>query len=195
MAGFFTFGTGAGKADEQLKRSNAIQDSAIQRQNSLLDLIKNGVTGYLSGDVGFDPKQLSLMRSAALNQSTKSYGGAKTNLMAMLRSRGMAGGDMPMGGDAIRGLSQLEGAYASDRASGLREIDLSNLSEMLKNKWAAIGALNGEMAPLSSNISTFGGMGNNALNTYSDALTHGFGGQFMANLGKTAGGGQGGMRV
>jgi hypothetical protein len=191
--GFFSFGTGAGAAADQLKRDNAGQDSAVSRQNNLLDLIKNSTSQYLSGDVGFNPQQLALMRSQFLNQTTKSYAGAKSNLMSMLQSRGAAGGNMPSGGDAVRGLSGLEGSYASDRSSGLANIDLSNLSQMLSNKWNAIGALSGGAGQYGSQANMFGSEGSNALNTYSDALKSGFGGQFMSTLGKTLGSGLGMM--
>ena len=153
----------------------------------MLDLLKNNLTQYLGGDVGFNPQQLALMRTQALNQISKSYGGAKSNLAATMQARGMTGGNLPSGGDAVRGFEGLESAAADTRSSQLANIDLSNLSQALQNKWQALGMLQGQAGLQTPNISSFGSGANNALNTYSDSLTHGFGGQFMSNLGSSLG--------
>jgi hypothetical protein len=131
------------------------------------------------------------MRAQFLNQNALNYNQAGKNIMLALKRRGSAPADAPVGGDYVRGLASLEGAAASDRSSGLANIDLSNLQQALINKFNAASLINGQAAQLTSPVSTFGSGANNALNQYVYAANQGFGNAFTSALGKGLGEGLG----
>ena len=160
-----------------------------QRQNQ----VSGAVGKYLSGNIGFDPQQLALMKSMFLNQNAAQYNQAGQNVRtALLRSGSLSSG-APMGGDAVRGIAGLQAGMANNATSGIANINLSNLQQMLTNQFNAASLINGQAAQLTSPISSFGQDASSALNAYNQAAESGFGGSlaksFGSALGNTLGGG------
>jgi hypothetical protein len=182
---------GDGTAKDQLREQNALQREAFNLMKQRQADVQGAVGKYLSGNEGFDPQQLALMRSQLLNQLSSNYNQAGKNVMTALARRGSVQAGAPVGGDYVRGVASLEGGLASDRSSGLANIDLSNLQQALNNKFNAASLINGQAATLTSPIGTFGAGANNALNQYVYASNQGFGNAFTSAFGSTLGKGLG----
>lgn len=185
-------GKGTGNAQKQLDLQNKLTQQAFDLMQQRQNQVNSSVSKYMSGSgEGFDPAQLALMRSQFLNQNAQAYNqGAKNIRTALLRS-GSSDGSNPMGGDAIRGLSGLQGAMASNLSGGLANIDLSNLQQALYNKFNAASLVNGQAAQLTSPISSFNSGASNALNAYIQAANQGFGNAFTTAFGGALGKGLG----
>jgi hypothetical protein len=188
-------GADSGVAQRQQKAELQMQkqsfDMLQQRQNQ----VGGAVGKYLSGNVGFDPQQLALMKSQFLNQNAAQYNQAgRATRTALLRS-GSADSMTPAGGDYVRGISGLEGGMANNASSGIANINLQNLQQALNNKFNAASLINGQAAQLTSPISSFGQDASSALNSYITAANSGFGatlGRGFANgLGSAVGSGIG----
>jgi len=184
-------GKGDGTAKDQLAQQNKLQQQAFDLMQAQQKKVSDAVSGYLSGNQGFDPQQLALMRSQFLNQNAQSYNQAGKNVRTALLRSGSLDGSTPAGGDATRGIASLEGAMASNASSGLANIDLQNLQQALNNKFNAASLINGQAAQLTSPISSFGSGASNALNQYVYAANQGFGNQFSKAFGSTLGAGLG----
>jgi len=186
-------GKGSDIAKQQMQQQNALQQQAFnllqQRQNQVSD----SVSQYLSGNVGYDPQQLALLKSQFLNSNAQQYQQAGRNVRTALLRSGSADSSVPAGGDYVRGISGLEGAMASNASSGLANIDLQNLQQALTNKFNAASLINGQGAQLTSPIQSFGYGASSALGNYIQAANSGFGNAlatgFGSALGKTLGGG------
>lgn len=184
-------GGGTGTSKDQLALQNKQQADATAEQKALRDRIMGSIGKYLSGNVGFDPQQLAIMQSQFLNQNSANFNQAGSSVLASLRSRGAAGGDMPAGGDLTRGLEGLEGARASSQSQGILGTNLADLQQALNNKFNAASVAAGQSAQIGSNIGTFGQGANNALDQYVKASNTGFGANFMSTLGSSLGAGVG----
>ena len=184
-------GKGSDTAKQQLNLQNQLTKQQLDLENKRLDMVSSSVGKYLTGSEGFDPTQLAAMRSQFLNQITQSYNQAGKNVMTALARRGSISSTQPVGGDYARGIASLEGASASDRASGLANIDLSNLQQALTNRFNAASLMNGQAATLAGNVGTFNSGANSALNSYITAANSGFGAAFTQALGGTLGKGIG----
>ncbi len=182
-------GGGTGTSKDQLKRQNDLQQQAIDQQKAIRDQIMGSVGKYLSGNIGFDPQQLAIMQSQFLNQNSANFNQAGASVLASLRSRGVAGGDSPGGGDLTRGLEALQSARASSQSQGILGTNLADLQQALTNKFNAASVAAGQSAQLGSNIGTFGQGANNALNEYVQASSNGFFSQFAKGLGSGLGSG------
>ncbi len=157
-------GKGSDTAKQQLNLQNQLTKQQLDLENKRLDMVSSSVGKYLTGSEGFDPTQLAAMRSQFLNQITQSYNQAGKNVMTALARRGSISSTQPVGGDYARGIASLEGASASDRASGLANIDISNLQQALTNRFNAASLMNGQAATLAGNVGTFNSGASDALN-------------------------------
>lgn len=184
-------GKGSGEAKKQLDLQNQLTQKAFDLMQARQNEVESGVGKYLSGNIGFDPQQLAEMRAQFLNQNALNYNQGAKNVMTALARRGSVSSDQPVGGDYTRGIASLEGAAASDRASGLANIDLANLQQALTNKFNAASLINGQAAQLTSPISSFNSGASNALNQYVYAANQGFGNAFMKSFGGALGAGIG----
>jgi hypothetical protein len=180
---------GEGTSKDQLNQQNALQKQAFDLMKGAQDKVSGSVGQYLTGNVGFDPEQLALLKSQFLNNIAKNYKTAGSNVRTALLRTGSASG--PVGGDYTRGIAGLEGGLASDTSSGMANIDLQNLSQALTNKFNAASLINGQAAQMTSPIATFGSGASNALNQYVQASNSGFGATFMRGLGSGLGQGIG----
>jgi hypothetical protein len=180
-------GKGDGTAKDQLAQQNKLQQQAFDLMQQRQNQVSGAVSQYLSGNVGFDPRQLALLKSQFLNSNAQSYNQAGRNVRSALLRSGSLDSSTPAGGDATRGIASLEGAMASNASSGLANIDLQNLQQALNNRFNAASLINGQAAQLTSPISTFGSGASNALNQYVYAANQGFGNQFSSGLGKALG--------
>lgn len=180
-------------AKKQLDLQNKLMQQQLAQQQKQYGDIWNNFSKYMSGNIGFDPQQLALMKSQFLNQAAGGYQDAGRNLRTALLRRGAGGGDQPVGGDYTRGIAALEGGQADTVSGGLANIDLQNLQQALINKFNTGSLLSGNSAQLSQNIGTFSGGASNALGQYIQAKNSGFGSAFAQGfggaLGKTLGGG------
>lgn len=190
-------GGGTGTSKDQLAQQNALQKQAFDLMQQRQNQVGGAVSKYMSGNVGFDPQQLALLKSQFLNNTAGQYQNAGANVRTALLRSGSSDGRAPVGGDYVRGISGLEGGLASTTASGMHNIDLQNLSQMLTNKFNAASLINGQAAQLTSPISSFGQGASSALDNYVKASNSGFGSAFStafgSALGKGASAAAGGM--
>jgi hypothetical protein len=189
--GFFSFGTGAGEAKGVMKDQQAKQNAAWQSLQAYLEQLRSSMSPYLEGaGEGYNPLQLALTKSSFLNNAAGKYANANSAVKTALLRRGSAGNG-PVGGDYTRGIAALEGSQADTVSNGIRDIDMSNLEQALKNKFMAAGVMSGNANQMNAATQGFGSGVANALNTYTHSLQNGFGGQFMNNLGASLGKGIG----
>lgn len=184
-------GGGSGTSKEQLAQQNALQQQAFDLMKQAQSTVSSAVSPYLSGNVGFDPQQLALLKSQFLNSNAQNYQTAGQNVRTALLRSGSADSSAPVGGDYVRGIAGLQGGLASSTSSGLANIDLQNLTQALNNKFNAASLINGQAAQLTSPISTFGSGANNALSNYVQSQQNTFGNMLFKNFGSALGSGLG----
>ena len=184
-------GGGTGTSKDQLAEQNKLQQQALDQQKAIRDQIMGSIGKYLSGNVGFDPQQLAIMQSQFLNQNTNNFNQAGSAVRSALASRGAGGGDIPVGGDYVRGIASLEGAKANSQSQGILGTNLANLQQALNNQFNAASVASGQSAQIGQNIGVFGQGANNALNQYVQASQSGFMNQFGKGLGSALGAGIG----
>lgn len=180
-------GKGADVAQQQLKEQNAMQQQAFNLMQQRQNQVSGAVSKYLSGDVGFDPQQLALMKSQFLNQNAAQYQQAGQNVRTALLRSGSANSSMPAGGDYVRGIAGLQGGMANNATSGIANINLQNLTQMLTNQFNAANLINGQAAQLTNPISSFGQGASSALSTYGQLANTGFGATLESSFGKALG--------
>ena len=179
---------GQDTAKAQLDEQNALQQQALAQQKAIRDQIMGSVGKYLSGNIGFDPQQLAIMQSQFLNQNAANFNAAGGQVLSGLQARGVAGGDMPAGGDLTRGLEALQGARATSQSQGILGTNLANLQQALTNQFNAASVASGQSAQLGNNIGVFGQGANNSLDEYIKAANSS---PFMNMLGQALGAGIG----
>lgn len=192
---------GDGTAKDQLKLQNQLVQQQLSWQKQFQQPVLDNLTKYLTGDIGFNPAQQSMLESQFLDQNAQNFQNAGSQVKAALAARGMAGGDLPAGGDYVRNIAELEGLKGASQASGIRDIRLQSMQQALMNKFNAANALMGNASIVGGNIGAFNQGAGNALNSYITAANQGFGNAFTSALGGTLGkavgtaamGGVGGM--
>jgi hypothetical protein len=181
---------GDGTAKAQLKRQNELVDKQLAEQQKIRDNITGNFQKYLTGSgEGFDPAQLAAMISQFQNQNDAAFNSAGQNVRAAIAARG--GSDLPISGDAVRGLSGLEGARATSQAQGLTGIKLADLQQAITNKFNAGNLESGQAAQVGGNVGTFNAGANSALDQYVKAANTGFGSAFTNAFGGALGKGLG----
>ena len=175
-------------AKKQMEEQNKLQKDAYDLMKQRQNEVNSAVGKYMTGDIGYDPAQLALLRSQLLNQLALSYDQAGANARTALARNGSDTIDGPVGGDYVRGIAALEGGLASDRAAGLANIDLDNLKTALTNKFNAASLINGQAASLSFPIGSFGQGASSALDSFIEAKNApGFLNSLTTTLGKGLG--------
>lgn len=184
---------GQDAAAAQQKRDNALQDAEVARQHAVQDQIKGAVSPYITdGGQGFSPEMMAYLQSQFLNQNSSTYNQAGGNVRSALASRGVGTGALPVGGDYVRGIAELEGSKAGSQSTGLLGLGVQNAQQALTNKFNAFNALNGVASQGGGNIGVFGQGASSALNNYVQAKSiPGFGEKFGGALATSLGSGIG----
>lgn len=182
---------GAGTSKDQLDLQNKLQQQQLDQQKAIRDQIMGGIGKYLSGGVGFDPATMAAMTSQFLNQNTANFNQAGQQVMSSLAARGAGGGQLPVGGDFVRGIASLDAARANSQSQGILGLNITNAQQALNNQFNAASVAAGQSAQLGNNIGVFGQGANNALNQYVSASNQGFGAAFSKGLGNALGAGLG----
>jgi len=183
---------GDGTSKDQLNEQNQLQQQSFNAQMDTLNTLKSSLSGYLSGNKGFTPQQMSYMTSQALNQNSEKYNQAGNQVRSALAARGLSGTQTPGGGASAGILSGLYGAKASDASNAINTINLQNSQQALNNQFNAASVLSGNAQTMGQNNAVFGSGANNALGEYVQASNQGFGAAFTRGLGGALGGGIGG---
>lgn len=182
------------KGDDYAKQVSrdqlALEKSQIAKQNAEFDFVKGNISKYLTGNEGFNPEQMALLRSNFLNDNASAYSDAGTSVRDMLTARG-GDGALPVGGNYVKGISGLLGSQASAKSSGLLNLGIMDQQQALNNKFNTASVLSGNGAALSSSIGSTASAGSNALNAYIQSKSQGFGASLMNSLGGTLGKGLG----
>lgn len=182
-------GKGASQANDQRKRELGMQEKAFQAQQKQLDELKSAFSKYTTQNLGFDPAQYAAMQTQALNQNTGTFGQAGNQVRSALLARGSGGGNLPVGGDYVRGISGLMGAQASDLSSNLNSLRIQNAQQALVNRFNAGNLLSGNAATLTGTQGVAGAAASSALGDYIKAKNTGFLSSFTNALGTGLGGG------
>src|SRR6185437_2552948 len=72
-AGPLAIAKGEGTAKDQLNQQNQLQRDAYNNMLARQNQVGGAVSKYLSGNVGYDPQQLALLKSQFLNQNAATY--------------------------------------------------------------------------------------------------------------------------
>jgi hypothetical protein len=154
------------KTDYQVALANARTKEASTREKELLDMVKSSMARYLTAQgEGYSPEQLSLLTTQFLHQNANDYSGANVAVRSALASRGAGTGTQPVGGDYVRGMSNLYGAQAQNLTSGLTNIGLSNLQQAVLNRMNAAGILSGNANTYAGNIASYSGVTQQGIDT------------------------------
>ena len=182
---------GQGTADKQRKVELQMQQDAFKAQQSQLADLKKAFSPYTTGaGQGFDPSMLAAMNTGALNTNAQQFQSAGQNVRSALLARGSGGGNLPVGGDYVRGISSLMGARGADLSSQLNAIRLQNASQAITNRFNAGNLLSGNAATLTGTQGVAGAGASSALQSYIQASNQpGFLSSFGSALGKGLGGG------
>lgn len=175
------------KADQQRQDELNMQKSAFDTQQKQLAMLNKSFSGYLGGKTGFDPQMLASMRSQFLNSNNSTFNQAGQQVREALGARGAGTGANPVGGDYVRGISNLLGAKAGSQSQGLLGIDVQNASQALQNQFNAGNILSGNAATLTGTQGVAGAGASSALNSYINASNSGFLGSFQNSLGGALG--------
>jgi hypothetical protein len=165
-----------------------LEKAQIAKQNAEFDFVKGNISKYLTGNEGFNPEQMAMLRSSFLNDNASAYSDAGSSVRDMLTARG-GDGALPVGGNYVKGISGLLGAQASAKSSGLLNLGIMDQQQALNNKFNTASVLSGNGAALSSSIGSTAGAGSSALSDYIKSKSQGFGAHFMDALGSGLGGG------
>lgn len=184
-------------ADKQLATNTANSSAALASQEKFNTPVYKALIKYLSGNgEGMTPEEMSLLNSQFLNQNTQQFNSAGSNVRSALLSRGVGGGDQPIGGNYVRGISNLEGLKGATTAAGLRDIQLENIKQRLANKFNAAGIFQGTGAGYGNQAVSFSGLANQNVSQIHDAFRPGFaetlGSSFAKGFGTSVGAGIGG---
>lgn len=187
-------GKGKDVANDQRKQELAMQKQAFDAQQARLTQLQNAFQGYTSGQgQGFSPQMLTALNTQALNQNAGAFNSAGAQVRSALAARGSGVGNLPVGGDYVRGIAGLQGARASDLASQLNNIRLQNAQQALVNRFNAGNLLSGNAATLTGTQGVAGAGASSALDSYIKAANTGFLSSFTnafgGALGHTLGGG------
>ena len=180
---------GADTANQQRQAELKMQQEAFDRQSQQLDFLNKQFSKYLTGNIGFDPRQLTATRSNFLNTNSSTFNQAGSAVRSALRARGSGGGDQPVGGDYTRGIAGLMGAQASDRSQGLLNLNIQDALQALTNRFNAGSVLSGNAATLTGTQGVAGAGASSALNSYITAKNSGLMQSFASSLGQGLGGG------
>lgn len=196
----------AAAADKQLAQNNAQAAAARSEQSKFNTPVYKALVKYLTGNgEGMTPEEMSLLNSQFLNQNTQQFNSAGSNVRSALLSRGVGGGDQPVGGNYVRGISNLEGLKGATTAAGLRDIQLANIQQRLANKFNAAGIFQGTGAGYGQQALGYAGLANNNvdqihaafrpgfLENTANAFGKGLGGSLGAGIGGGITGGLGGV--
>lgn len=184
---------GSDVAQQQMTAADQRNQQAFNAQQQQLAQLKSAFSKYTTQNIGFDPQQLAAMQSQIQNQNTTNYNSAGEAVRSALLARGGGGGNQPVGGDYVRGISGLMGAQAADLGQNLNNLRIQNAQQALTNRFNAGSLLSGNAATLTGTQGVQAGQASSALGDYIKAknsgfmssLAQGFGGA----LGNTLGGG------
>src|SRR5690349_4286584 len=98
-SGTIALAKGEGTSKKQMEFENKLTQQAFNAQMQRLNAVQNALQGrYLTGNEGFDPQQLALLRSQTLNNTTSQFNDAGQNVRAALAARGANSGSLPPSG-------------------------------------------------------------------------------------------------
>lgn len=175
------------KADDQRKQELDMQKQAFATQQQQLAMLNKSFSGYLGGKTGFDPQMLASMRSQFLNSNNSTFNQAGQQVREALGARGSGTGENPVGGDYVRGISNLLGAKAGSQSQGLLGIDVQNAQQAITNQFNAGNILSGNAATLTGTQGVAGAGASSALNSFINASNSGFSGSFQNAFGGALG--------
>ena len=188
---------GTDRAKQTQDQQMAMEKAAFAQQQGQIADLKKAFSPYTQGaGQGYDPATLAAMRSQFLNSNNQTFNQAGQDVRSALAARGSGTGDLPVGGDYTRGLSNLLGAQAGSQSQGLLGINVQNANQSLANRFNAGNLLSGNAATQVGTLGVTGAAGSNALNAYMNGANSGFTNAFTTGLGsalgKTLGGGNAG---
>ena len=179
-------------AKQQMQQQNAMQKQAFDTQQQIISQLRQVTQPYTTAQgQGFTPEQYAAMQSQNMGQNAQYFNQAGQAVRSALAARGSGGGQLPVGGDYVRGISGLMGAQASDLAQNQNSLRIQNALQALTNKFNSMNLLSGNAATLTGTQGVSAAAGSNALNQYMTAANSGFGASFMKSFGGALGGGIG----
>jgi len=181
-------GKGGDTANAQRQQELDMQKQAFAQQQSQIADLKNAFSKYTTQNIGFDPSQLSSMRSQFLNSNSSTFNQAGQMVRSALGARGSGTGQLPAGGDYTRGLVGLLAGRAGSQSQGLLGINIQNQQQALQNRFNAGNLLSGNAAIQTGTQGVAGSGASSALSSYITAQNND---PFMSALGGTLGKGLG----
>lgn len=151
-------------AEKAADRQARIQEEQLAEQKRIQAKVEGALSKYLGGDIGFGPEQLALMQTLFMGDQARAFGTAEKSVMAGLRGRGGAGGDLPAGGDFGRLFGTLQSGRAGSQAAGVNDIRLRDAGQKLANQFNAAGVIQGNAGQI--NPAYYGANANNAMQLF-----------------------------
>ncbi len=114
-------------AEKQLALQNRLtqEQLALQRQFTV-PLIAATAPFLEGGGQGFTPEEFAALQGEAIEGTSRRFTDIEARLKTSLARRGAAGGLVPISGDFTRSIAGFNFARESQRAAGLRELNIRN---------------------------------------------------------------------
>ena len=122
---------GARKSKKLAEKQLALQNRLTQQQLALQQrfaspLIAATAPFLEDGGQGFTPEEFAALQGQAIEGTSRRFEDIERRLKVGLTRRGAAGGLVPISGDFTRSIAGFNFARESQRAAGLRELNISN---------------------------------------------------------------------
>ena len=114
-------------AEKQLALQNRLTQQQLALQRQFVSPLIAATAPFLEGGgQGFTPEEFAALQGQAIEGTSRRFSDIEGRLKTSLARRGAAGGLTPISGDFTRSIAGFNFARESQRAAGLRELNISN---------------------------------------------------------------------
>jgi hypothetical protein len=114
-------------AEEQLALQNRLTQQQLALQQQFASPLISATAPFLEdGGQGFTPEEFAALQGRAIEGTSRRFSDIESRLKTSLARRGAAGGLTPISGDFTRSIAGFNFARESQRAQGLRDINIQN---------------------------------------------------------------------
>ena len=114
-------------AEEQLALQNRLTQQQLALQRQFVSPLIAATAPFLEdGGQGFTPEEFAARQGQAIEGTSRRFSDIERRLKTSLARRGAAGGLTPISGDFTRSIAGFNFARESQRAAGLRELNIND---------------------------------------------------------------------
>ena len=114
-------------AEQQLALQNRLTQQQLALQQRFASPLIAATAPFLEdGGQGFTPEEFAALQGQAIEGTSRRFSDIESRLKTSLARRGAAGGLTPISGDFTRSIAGFNFARESQRAAGLRELNIND---------------------------------------------------------------------